>query len=445
MDLLRPQDPRQAGRYRLTARLAEGGQGVVFLGESEDGRPVAVKLLKAEHAHDPQFRLRFAREVEAAQMVSGAHTAPVMGADPDGDPPWLATAYIPGLSLDEAVERDGPLSEEAVRDLGAGLAEGLASIHLCGLVHRDLKPGNVILADDGPRIIDFGIARPLTAPSLTTVGIVIGTAGFMSPEQVSGARVDTRSDVFSLGAVLAYAATGRSPFAAPSMAATAARVAGGPPDLDGVPGQLRSIIYACLTKNPAARPGLDTIAAALQSGTDFPERSDATAPFAAFPFAPETEPGAPAHPVAEAPPRPVRARSGMIAAALIVAAGAGGGAALLLASAPSPQPPAAHSVSATTAPPATVSTSAPAASPAVADPTSAPATSAPATSAPVTTAPPPSAPSRAASTSAPATRPPVPSASASPAPPTVAPMPTFTYGGPGGSGGHGGHGGGHGR
>ncbi|MGI5231113.1 serine/threonine-protein kinase [Actinoallomurus sp. CA-142502] len=160
MDPLRPGDPRQVGPYRLTGRLGAGGMGEVFLGVSPGGRKVAVKLIRPEHASSPQFRARFAREVQAAQRVGGFHTAPVVDADPDAESPWLVTAFIPGPSLHRLVTEQGPLEPATVREMGAGLAEGLAAIHACGVVHRDLKPGNVIMAEDGPRVIDFGIARP---------------------------------------------------------------------------------------------------------------------------------------------------------------------------------------------------------------------------------------------------------------------------------------------
>jgi serine/threonine protein kinase len=183
--------------------------GRVFLGISPGGRKVAVKLVLPEHSADREFRQRFAREVAAARRVGGDLTAPVVDADPAADPPWMVTAYIPGPSLDEVVRSAGPLESSALRALGAGLAEGLGAVHAAGLVHRDLKPTNVIMAKDGPRIIDFGIARAADATSLTSSGVLIGTFSFMSPEQVRGERLGPESDVFSLGGVLAYAATGR--------------------------------------------------------------------------------------------------------------------------------------------------------------------------------------------------------------------------------------------
>ncbi|MBO0773714.1 MAG: serine/threonine protein kinase, partial [Actinobacteria bacterium] len=211
MEPLRPGDPRHAGRYRLLGRLGEGGMGQVFFGRSPGGRPVAVKFIREEFAHRARFRERFAREVDAARQVGGFHTALVVDADPHADPPWMATAYIPGPPLHEAVTEHGPLGEQALRMLGAGLAEGLAAIHACGLVHRDLKPANVILASDGPRIIDFGIARTQDSGRMTETGAIVGTYAYMSPEQVNGHRATPASDVFALGAVLAFAATGRGP------------------------------------------------------------------------------------------------------------------------------------------------------------------------------------------------------------------------------------------
>ena len=260
---LHAQDPRQVGTYRLLGRLGSGGMGEVFLGESPGQRKVAVKLLRSEHARDAEFRQRFAREVAAAKRVGGFHTAPVVDADPDADPPWLVTAYIPGPSLATAVRENGPLDPEAVRLLGAALAEGVAAIHACGLVHRDLKPANIILAGDGPRIIDFGVARTPGAPDLTSTGILVGTVSFMSPEQLRGERADARSDVFSLGGVLAYAATGRGPFDGPTMPAIMHRITSGEPDLDGVDGPLREVIAACLAKDPAQRPALAALTARL--------------------------------------------------------------------------------------------------------------------------------------------------------------------------------------
>jgi len=261
-------DPPQIGPYLLLGRLGAGGMGQVFLGMSPSGRLVAVKLIHPVHAGTEHFRERFAREIEAARRVGGFHTAPVVDADPHADPPWMVTAYIDGPSLEEAVGRYGPLAAERVRALGAGLAEGLAAIHAHGLVHRDLKPGNVIMAGDGPRIIDFGIARAVdgTGTGLTSTGAVVGTFSYMSPEQVRGDPVRHASDVFSLGCVLAFAATGQPPFGSDTAAAVMFRVIGQPPDLAGVADErLRALIEACLAKSPGERPAVPAVLAALTS------------------------------------------------------------------------------------------------------------------------------------------------------------------------------------
>ena len=211
MDRLQTGDPGQVGAFRLLGRLGEGGMGRVFLGESRGGRKVAIKVVHPHYANDPDFRRRFAHEVAAARQVGGFHTAAVVGADPEADPPWMATAYIPGPSLADAVAQRGPLDRAGVGRLGAALAEGLAAIHECGLIHRDLKPGNVILAEDGPRIIDFGIAKGADATALTGSSAVIGTLRYMSPEQLNGQELTPQCDIFALGTVLAYAATGHDP------------------------------------------------------------------------------------------------------------------------------------------------------------------------------------------------------------------------------------------
>ena len=265
MEALQPGDPPSVGGYQLLGRLGAGGMGQVFLGVSPGGRKVAVKLIHSVHARDAQFRERFAREIEAAQRVGGFHTALVVDADPRADPPWMVTAYIEGPSLQEAVDLNGPLPPGTVRALGAGLAEGLGAIHACGLVHRDLKPGNVIMAADGPRIIDFGIARVIDASTgITTTGAVVGTVSYMSPEQIRGEVAGPASDVFSLGGVLGFAATGRPPFGADSAVSIMFRVVGQPPDLDAVPdGALREVIAACLAKTPGNRPVVRAVLAAL--------------------------------------------------------------------------------------------------------------------------------------------------------------------------------------
>ncbi len=251
---LQPGDPERIGPYRVVGRLGSGGMGTVFLCRSAGGRPVAVKVIRADLASDREFRARFRREVEAARKVSGLYAALLVDADLDGQTPWLATAYVPGPSLADAVAGHGPLPTASVFMLAAGLAESLVAIHAVGVVHRDLKPSNVLLADDGPRVIDFGISRAVEASALTRTGLVVGSPGFMSPEQAEGDQVDAPSDVFSLGAVLTYAATGRGPFGTGSWPALIYRVVHSAPALDGISPDLRALIEHCLTKDPGGRP-----------------------------------------------------------------------------------------------------------------------------------------------------------------------------------------------
>jgi serine/threonine protein kinase len=251
---LQAEDPRSIGPYRLLGRLGAGGMGQVFLGRSAGGRLVAVKVIRPELAGESGFRTRFAREVTAARNVSGLFTALVVDADVEGPVPWLATAYVAGPSLADAVAGQGPLPVSSVLTLAAGLAEGLQAIHAAGVVHRDLKPSNVLLADDGPRVIDFGIARAAEATMLTQTGTVIGSPGFMSPEQAEGGQVGPPSDVFSLGAVLVYAATGEGPFGTGSTPALMFRVVHREPDISNLPAQLRPVIERCLAKDPGQRP-----------------------------------------------------------------------------------------------------------------------------------------------------------------------------------------------
>jgi Protein kinase domain len=251
---LQPGDPQWAGPYRLLGRLGNGGMGQVFLGRSPGGRPVAVKVIRADLAGDASFRARFRQEVAAGRRVSGLFTALVVDADPDGRMPWLATAYVPGPSLADAVTSHGKLPAGTVLALAAGLAEGLHAIHAAGVVHRDLKPSNVLLADDGPRLIDFGISRAAEASSLTHTGAVVGSPGFMSPEQAEGHEVGPPSDIFSLGAVLTFAATGEGPFGTGSTAALIYRVVHGQPVLDNAPAPVRTLVERCLAKDPGDRP-----------------------------------------------------------------------------------------------------------------------------------------------------------------------------------------------
>jgi serine/threonine protein kinase len=261
MEHLKPGDPSRVGNYRLIGRLGEGGMGQVFLGLSPGGRQVAVKVIHPGYASGKQFRERFAREIESARRVGGFHTASVVDADPGADPPWMVTAFIQGPSLQQAVAEGGPFSLERMCRLGAGLAEGLAAIHACGLVHRDLKPSNVILADDGPRIIDFGIARAAEASPMTTAGMVVGTYSYMSPEQLRGDVAGPASDVFALGCTLAFAATARITFGDDSIVTVIYRITTEPADLSGVTEEhgFRELVRDCLSKSPANRPSLATI------------------------------------------------------------------------------------------------------------------------------------------------------------------------------------------
>ena len=247
-------DPPQIGPYLLLGRLGAGGMGQVFLGRSPGGRLVAVKVIRAELAWDPGFRARFAREVVAARKVSGVFTAAVVDADPAAPLPWLVTGFVTGLSLADAVGEHGALPVASVLALAAGLAEGLGAIHAAGVVHRDLKPSNVLLAADGPRVIDFGISRAVDATQLTRTGMVIGSPAFMSPEQVEGGAVGPASDVFSLGAVLVFAATGEGPFGPGAPTALMYRVVHGTPRLDRLPGPVRPLAERCLAKDPGQRP-----------------------------------------------------------------------------------------------------------------------------------------------------------------------------------------------
>ncbi|WP_217133617.1 serine/threonine-protein kinase [Streptomyces sp. AC558_RSS880] len=248
-------EPTVVGPYRLLGRLGSGGMGRVYLGRSAGGRTVAVKIVHPHFALDEEFRARFRREVDAARRVGGAWTAPVLDADPDARVPWVATAYAAGPSLAAAVTGTGPLPAPTVRALGAGLAEALTAVHALGLVHRDVKPSNVLLTLDGPLLIDFGIARATDGTaSLTSTGVSIGSPGYMSPEQILGKGVTGAADVFSLGAVLAYAATGSPPFPGDSSAALLYKVVHEPPELDGLDGELRELTESCLDKDPSARP-----------------------------------------------------------------------------------------------------------------------------------------------------------------------------------------------
>ncbi len=369
MQELQGGDPQRIGPYRLVGRLGAGGMGMVFAGRSAGGRLVAVKVIRGELAADPEFRVRFGREVAAASSVSGLFTAPVVDADVDGPMPWLATAYVAGPSLGDAVRDHGPWPTAPVLALAAGLAEGLSAIHAAGLVHRDLKPSNVLLAQDGPRVIDFGISRAAEATALTHADLVIGSPGFMSPEQAEGRDTGPPSDVFSLGAVLAFAASGKGPFGTGSTAALVYRVVHGTPALDGVPAAVRPLVERCLAKDPGQRPGpaellaeLDgadleagwlpaPVAADLSRHAGFPRPSGSggwqpTKPGSAPAAAAAPESGVATltsargrdrsaqSPVSPAPPAPARrrpARLALLVAAIVAVAAAGTTAALTLA------------------------------------------------------------------------------------------------------------------
>ncbi|QDQ11559.1 protein kinase domain-containing protein [Streptomyces spectabilis] len=272
---LRETDPKEVGGYPVEDRLGSGGMGVVYLARSASGRRLAVKVVHAQYADDPEFRTRFRREVEAARQVSGAFTAPVVDADADAPSPWMATLYIPGENLGDHVRRHGPLPAERLLELAAGLTEALRDIHRVGVVHRDLKPANVMLAEDGPRVIDFGVSRAaeaLAGDALTQTGRVMGTPPYMSPEQLTSPRdVGPASDVFSLGSVLVHAATGRGPFDDVSPYETATRVVEGDAGLDDVPDDLRALVTLCLAKHPKERPTPDELLAVLR-GDPVPPR-----------------------------------------------------------------------------------------------------------------------------------------------------------------------------
>jgi outer membrane protein assembly factor BamB len=272
MDPLGADDPKRVGPYRLLGRLGAGGMGQVFLGQDRKGVQVAVKVVHPGFAHDERFRLRFRREVEISRTVTGPWVAAVVDADPDARTPWLATQYVRGPSLAATVQADGPLPAAAVQALAHGLANALAAVHAAGLVHRDLKPSNVLLGGDHPRLIDFGISRAIDGTQVTSTGVVVGTPAFMSPEQIAGEDVGPASDVFSLGSVLTYAATGRSPFGDHPPLVLMMRISGHEPDLDGVPDVLRGPVAACLAKRPEERPTAAELSGLLGTVIDGPVR-----------------------------------------------------------------------------------------------------------------------------------------------------------------------------
>ncbi|MFF2778535.1 serine/threonine protein kinase [Streptomyces sp. NPDC058052] len=263
-------DPDTVGGYALRARIGGGGMGRVYLAFTPGGRPLAVKVVRPDYAHDPEFRRRFKREIKAARSVQGLYTAPVVDADSEAPLPWLATAYVQGPSLSQAVAEHGPLPQSTVFRLIAGVAEGLMAVHACGLVHRDLKPANILLADDGPRVIDFGIAHAASATAATVTGLRIGTPAYMAPEQVRGRSAGPPADVFALGNLAVYAATGQAAFGEGNNEALFYRILHETPELDACPKPLRGLVRRCLAKDPTDRPDLARIMsyAADRAGRD---------------------------------------------------------------------------------------------------------------------------------------------------------------------------------
>ncbi|MFF5338339.1 serine/threonine-protein kinase [Streptomyces sp. NPDC013181] len=309
---LGPDDPRSVGGYEIIGRLGVGGMGRVYQGRSPGGRLVAVKVARDELAADEGFRTRFRSEIAAAQQVGGFHTAQVVDADPDATPPWMVTAFVSGRSLDRTIAEDGPLDEEGLYALCAALAEALTAIHACGVVHRDLKPGNVIMSDDGPRVLDFGVARALHDTRLTHTGTVIGTAGFLAPEQIQEGTVGPACDMFALGAMLVHAAGGSAFGEGPAMSLLY-RAVHSEPDVSAVPEGLRATVGSCLAKDPADRPTAPGLLAELRTHTPvrLPARTpEPTAVPASGPSKAPAPPDAAARPVpgpstAVTPPAPV--------------------------------------------------------------------------------------------------------------------------------------------
>ncbi|MFV0134446.1 serine/threonine-protein kinase [Streptomyces sp. HMX87] len=291
----RPEElPEYAGHYRLESCLGSGGMGVVHLARSTSGMKLAVKVVHAQFAKDPEFRGRFRQEVGAARRVSGAFTAPVVDADPEAERPWMATSFIPGPTLSEEVKRNGPMGPAQLRRLMAGLAEALRDIHRVGVVHRDLKPSNVLLAEDGPKVIDFGISRPADSELRTETGKLIGTPPFMAPEQFRRPReVGPAADVFALGSVLVHAARGRGPFDSDSPYVVAYQVVHDEPDLTDVPEELAPLVRRCLAKEPEERPTPDELMRELRSVAASYDTQTFTASRVAEANGPEQEPAAP--------------------------------------------------------------------------------------------------------------------------------------------------------
>ena len=412
---LQPDDPGRIGPYRLRGVLGSGGMGRVFLGGSADGQLVAVKVIRADLGADPEFRARFRREVTVARKVSSRFTVPLIDADTDGPVPWLATAYVAGPSLADAVTEHGPLPVRSVLELAAGLAGGLSAIHAAGVVHRDLKPSNVLLAHDGPRVIDFGISVAAETSPLTRTGLLIGSPGYMSPEQVEGRELGSTSDIFSLGAVLAFAATGEAPFGSGSAPTLAYRAVYRQVNLDRVPAEVRGLIQRCLAKDPGQRPtarDLEFAAAAAavppteawlpavvtRTFLEIPDFADPSRTRTTAQPSPAA-PRAPGRPARHAGSRQRRRARPLVIASMVVGLLAASTAGAIALTASAHQTPGLH--------------------PGQAVSVSSPATSAPATSAPST--PPPATPAASPATSAPATAPSATPATSAPVSPTVTP------------------------
>ncbi|WP_326794889.1 protein kinase [Streptomyces sp. NBC_01808] len=299
---LRREDPRVVGSFRIHRRLGAGGMGVVYLGSDRRGQRVALKVIRPDLAEDQEFRSRFAREVSAARRIRGGCTARLVAADLDADRPWFATQYVPGPSLHDKVGDEGPLIAARVAAIGAALSEGLVAVHEAGVVHRDLKPSNILLSPKGPRIIDFGIAWATGASTLTHVGTAVGSPGFLAPEQVRGQPVTPASDVFSLGATLAYATTGDSPFGQGSSEVMLYRVVHEEPLLDGVPDALAPLLRTCLAKTPDDRPS--TLQLSLRLKEIAAREAHGAGPEAASPRRIAAERTAPGPTAAHRPPAP---------------------------------------------------------------------------------------------------------------------------------------------
>ena len=296
-------DPGRVGRYRLSARLGAGGMGVVYLGAGEDGRPVAVKVLRAQLAEDIEFRTRFSREVNALVRVEGVCTVRVIEADTTSARPFLVTEYVDGPSLAEYIDASGPLGTRMLYGLATGLAEALTAIHGAGIVHRDLKPSNVLLTGSGPKVIDFGIAQAMDATALTKPGVTIGSTGFTAPEQITGGRAGPAADIFAWGVTIAYAASGQPPFGTGPPESIIYRILRAAPDLITVPAELRPLVAAALAKEPANRPGARDLLDKLTRTSAQPVQATQTIlaqnwrPAAPGPPAGASHPAEPARPV----------------------------------------------------------------------------------------------------------------------------------------------------